>query len=219
VHDPRAYASILDADPLLHRLAMWTLREACRDAARWVAAGAPVRVAVEFQSSQVTGPAFVATVRELCAEAGCDPSLLELELIDLPSGERDLERTATALHALHADGVHITLAHVDDACSIRELRRLPLDTLRVGRATLDRLGPKFLETVVVIAQALALRVAASEIDSPAALVALEPHVFDDLAGAVVGASVPSAAVLSLVGEPRVTRRGGATSSPPLSAGA
>lgn len=217
--DPLAFASILEADPVLRdRLAMWTLGEACRDGARWLAAGAAVRVAVELPSGQLSSPSFVSMLRKLLSETGFEPTLLELELVDVPSGERDVERIATVLRTIHAEGVHVTLARVDDTCSIRELRRLPVETLRVERATLDRLGPTFLATVVAIAQALDLQVTATEIDSPAALAALEPHALDDLAGALLGASVPAAEVLGLVdpppvsGEIRTARRVGATSS-------
>lgn len=214
--DPRAFASILDADPMLrHRLAMWTMREACRNAARWAAADTPIRVAVQFCAAQIAGPVFVPTVRELFADEGLDPSLLEIELVTLPANDRELDNTAAALGALQDDGVHIALACVDDALSVRCLRRLPLHTLRIERATLDRLGARFLETVVVMAQALALRISATEIDSPAALAALEPHVFDDLAGAAIGPAVPASAVLAQSAEPRSTRRIAATGSIPV----
>lgn len=214
--DPRTYASILEADPVLkHRLAMWTLREACRDAVRWVAEGTPVRVAVQVSSGQVVSPAFVPMLREMFSDAPLDPALLELELVDLPAGDRELDHVVKALTALHEDGVHITLARVDDTCVLSCLRRLPIDTLRVERRTLDRLGSQFLETIVVIAQALALRIGATDIDSPAALAALEPHVLDDLAGTVMGPAVPASAVLALTGEPRIARRIAATGSLPV----
>jgi len=211
VRDPRACASILEEDPgLRHRLAMWTLREACCDAARWAANGDPVRVAVEVGSSLVSRAAFASTLRELFVVTDIDPTLLELELVDLPSGEKELERVAAALSVLRGDGVHVTLARVDDACSIRDLRRLPIQTLRVDGTTLDRLGPQFLETFVTIARALAVRVSATGIDSPAALVALEPHVFDEIAGAAVAPAVSGSAMST-------SRRGDSVTFPPPSA--
>lgn len=214
--DPRAFAAILDADPVLrHRLAMWTMREACRDAARWAAEGNPVRVAVQVSAGQVAGPVFVPTLRGVFSDEEMDPSQLEIELVTLPSNDRELDQAAAALGALHADGVHVSLARVDDGCAVRHLRRLPIDTLRVDRSTLDRLGPQFLETIVVIAQALALRIAATDIDSPAALAALDPHVLDDLAGAVMGPPLSASAVLAQFEEPRIVRRVAATNSPPL----
>lgn len=214
--DPRTFASILEADTVLrHRLAMWTMRQACRDAARWAAEGNPVRVAVQVCAGQVAGPVFVPTLRGVFADEEMAPSQLEIELVTLPANDRELDRAAAALGALHADGVHVSLARVDDGCAIRHLRRLPIDTLRVDRSTLDRLGPQFLETIAVIAQALALRIGATDIDSPAALAALDPHVLDDLAGSVIGPPLSASAVLAQFEEPRIARRVAATSGPPL----
>ncbi len=139
-------------------------------------------------------------------------SLIDLAGFTCPNGT--WQETVDGVK-LQDDGVHIELACVDDALSVRCLRRLPLHTLRIERATLDRLGARFLETVVVMAQALALRISATEIDSPAALAALEPHVFDDLAGAVIGPAVPASAVLAQSAEPRSTRRIAATGSIPV----
>jgi predicted signal transduction protein with EAL and GGDEF domain len=190
--DPQILAQALAGDPLLReRLASWTLREACHDAGRWRRAGAALRIAVELPCAQLAAPAFAGSLERLLSGSGADPGQIDLELVDLPAGVEELDRIAAALSAIRALGVHLALAHVGDDCSLGALRRLPFDTLRLDRTTLERLGPSFLATVAAVARALALRLAVTEIDSPAALAALDPHLPQELTGALFGAALPA----------------------------
>jgi PleD family two-component response regulator/EAL domain-containing protein (putative c-di-GMP-specific phosphodiesterase class I) len=217
LHDPQALAQILAGDPVLRdRFARWTLAEACRDAARWTADGATPRLAVELPATVLAPPAFVASFLELAA--GCDPRLLDLELADLPSTDDELARIADTLRALRLLGVRAVLARVDDGCTLRELRRLPLDGLRIERHTIDRLGPTLLHTATLLARGLGLQLAVTEIDSPAALAALDPHEPHELAGVLFGLAVPAAAVPGLLADPASLRPRRATIDRPAHAG-
>jgi len=203
-HDPQALAHILADDPVLRDgFARWTLAETCRDAARWAAVAARPRLAVELPATLLATASFVALFTGFAA--ACDPRLLDVELGELPSGDDELERLADTLRALRALRVRITLTGVDDSCAMRELRRLPLDALRVERATIDRLGPSLLATTATIARALGLQLAVSDIDSPAALAALEPHEPHELAGALFGIALPASGVPGLHADPSQLR--------------
>lgn len=197
-HDPDTLAAVLAADPALRdRLARWTLGQACHDAAAWRAGGMPLLVAVELSYHQLAAPSFAGAFRNLLEDTGLEPGLVDLELADLPSDRDELIRLATALTAVRGLGVRLTLGHVGDDCSIGDLRQLPLDALRVDHATITRLGPSFLATLTTITRALHLRTAVRGVDSPAALAALDPHVPDELSGALFAAPVPAAAVAAL----------------------
>ncbi|HET9620917.1 MAG TPA: response regulator [Kofleriaceae bacterium] len=198
-HDAETFAAVIAGDPALRdRLARWTLGQACHDAAMWRAAGMPLLVAIEVLHSQLAAPGFVHAFRNLLADVELEPGLVDLELVDLPTDRAELARLGRALDGVRGLGVRLALAKVNDDCSLAELRRLPLDTLRVERPTLDRLGGSFLATLTTIARALHLRIAISEIDAPAAFAALDPHQPDELAGALFGAAVTAAAVPALV---------------------
>ncbi|TMQ07940.1 MAG: response regulator [Deltaproteobacteria bacterium] len=195
--DPHALTAILAADPALReRLARWTLSQACRDAGRWHADGITLRVAVELPCSLVA-PGLAEVVHQVLADTRFETLLLDLEIADPPSGDDELDRIAAALHDIRALGVRVALAHVDDSCSLRELRRLPLDALAVDRATIDRLGPTLWNAVATLARGFELLVAVSDIDAPAALAALDPHEPHELAGALFGAALPASRVPEL----------------------
>jgi EAL domain-containing protein (putative c-di-GMP-specific phosphodiesterase class I) len=199
--DPQLLAQILAADPLLHgRLASWTLEQTCRDAAHWLAAGTALRIAVELPYAHVVRPAFADDLARLFAASHFEPLLFDLELIDLPRGDDDLERIAAALRGLRGLGVRIALACIDDSRSIGELRRLPLDGLRIERTLVERLGGSMLATVAAVARGLGLRLAVTEIDAPAALAVLDACEPDELAGTLIGAAVPASGVLGLTAD-------------------
>ena len=197
--DPQALPAILAGDAVLReRLASWTLDQACRDAARWLADGITLRLAVELPATQPAAPGFTAELEQLVARAGFDPLLLDLELAWAVIGDDELDRVAEALAAVRALGPRIVLAHIDDSCSLRELRRLPIDGLAVDRATIDRLGPTLWPTIATLARGFGLRLAVGSIDAPAALAALDPHEPNELAGALFGTAVPAGLVPELV---------------------
>jgi predicted signal transduction protein with EAL and GGDEF domain len=197
-HDPQALAAVLAEDAVLRdHLARRTLLQTCRDTAQWLAAGTAVRVAVELPYTQLIEPAF-AELLHLVTDPSFEPALFDLELVDLPPAD-DIERVAAALRKLRELGVRIALACVDDSRSLGELRRLPLDALRVDSATIERLGPTF---VAALARGLDLRIAVTGIDASAALGAVdacEPH---ELSGAALAAAVSAADVLGF--KPDVT---------------
>jgi len=196
--DPQALPAMLAADPALReRLASWTLAQACRDAGAWAVSGAVLRLAVELPVAAVAAPGFAADLADRLAAAGVDPLLIDLELTGR-AGDDELDRIATALHAVRGLGVHTALARVDDGCAVRELRRLPLDGLTLDRATIDRLGPTLLATVATLARGFALRLAVADIDAPAALAALDPYEPHELAGALFGGAVPADHVPALL---------------------
>ncbi|HEX3760071.1 MAG TPA: response regulator [Kofleriaceae bacterium] len=205
--DPQALPAILAGNPALaDRLARWTLDRACRDAARWLAGGLALRLAVELPAARVAAPDFASDLARVVADARFEPLLLDLELAGPLAGDDELERLAAAATAVRALGARVALAHVDDRCSLRELRRLPLDGLAVDRATIDRIGPSLVATLAGLARGLELRLAVTDVDAPAALAALDPHEPDELAGALFGAAVTADQVSELVHAPAITQR-------------
>jgi CheY-like chemotaxis protein/predicted signal transduction protein with EAL and GGDEF domain len=201
--EPVLLDAILGEPALRDRLASWTLKQACRDGAQWLAAGTALRVAVELPYTQLVRPGFAGELGRLFGDTRFEPVLLDLELIDLPerTDDDELDRIAGVLHTLRGLGVRVALACVDDRRSLGELRRLPLDSLRVERSAIERLGPSLLATVAAVARGLALRIAVTEIDTPAALAVLDAYELDELTGALLGAAVPAAGVLGLTAEP------------------
>jgi PleD family two-component response regulator/EAL domain-containing protein (putative c-di-GMP-specific phosphodiesterase class I) len=194
--DPQLVADLLALEPALRdRLARWTFAQASRDAGQWLSAGIALRIAVELSHTQLAHPALADVLlrrlatREIAAQ-------FDLELVDLPSDDGDLERLAGALAKLRDAAVRVTLACIDGHSSIGGLCRLPLDALRIEHATIDRLGPAFVAMVSALARGLALPVGVIDIDAPSALAVLDAHEFHEVAGAMFGAPITAARVVA-----------------------
>lgn len=195
--EPQLVADLLARDPgLRDRLARWTFAQAGRDAGEWLSAGLALRIAVELSHTQLAHAALAdALLRRLATrELGAQ---FDLELVDLPFDDGDLERLAGALAKLRDAAVRVTLACIDDGCSIGGLRRLPLDTLRIEHATIERLGPTFVAMVAALARGLGLPLGVIDIDAPAALAALGAYEVHEVAGAMFGAPITAAAVAGM----------------------
>jgi CheY-like chemotaxis protein/EAL domain-containing protein (putative c-di-GMP-specific phosphodiesterase class I) len=195
-------APLVARDPRLReRLAAWTLSQACRDAGPWLAAGIALRLAIELPHAAVAAPGFTDELLHRLADHQFEPLLFDLELLDVPSDPTDLARLVDALHAIRHVGVRVALACVDDRRSLGELARLPLDTLRLTPAAIDRLGPAFVAMVAAIARGLVLRIAAVDLTTAATLTALEALDVHELAGPLFGVPVDAAGVPAVADDP------------------
>jgi EAL domain-containing protein (putative c-di-GMP-specific phosphodiesterase class I) len=197
--DPDLVTELLAADAgLRDRLTAWALAQACRDSATWLAAGIALRIAVELPHSMVVRPEFADDLQRRLIETGCESLLFDLELVDVPVDDAELDRLASALRSLRVLGPRTALACVDDRRSLGELSGLPLDTLRLSGATLDRLGPTFVTAVTAIARGLGLRIALAEITNPDTLAGFDGCELHELAGPLLGAPVAAAQVPALL---------------------
>lgn len=193
---PALFATVLAQDPVLSdRLAQWTIERAARDGANWLAAGAAFRIAIEIPLSMFGGPADATALAQSVTRLGYRPDLIELELRDVPRDHRELDRAAAITRELRAMGFGLALASLDGATTLAQVNQLALETVRIDRATLERHGTSLLAVVIPAARAIGLRIAASGIDAPAALTSLEPHVVDEISGALDGPPLSADAVL------------------------
>jgi EAL domain-containing protein (putative c-di-GMP-specific phosphodiesterase class I) len=165
---------------LILPIGSWVLREACRQAAEWLAAGLPLRqIAVNVSAVEFHGKDFFAGVCSILRETGLDPHRLELELTETGLIQ-DTERTAATLRALKQLGVQIA---VDDFgtgySSLSYLRRFPIDTLKIDQSFVREIETDGDNAIVsaIIAMGLSLkqRVVAEGIELPGQLAFLLAH--------------------------------------------
>ena len=131
---PARFISLAEETGLIVPLGEWVLRTACRQAAHWERAGAPLRQSVNLSARQLSERGLVESVRCILRETGLSPCLLDLELTEtalVAQGEAVVE----CLAALRALGVRISLDDFGTGySSLAHLRRFPLDVLKVDRS-------------------------------------------------------------------------------------
>lgn len=156
---------------MIDRLGEHVLRLACRQRADWGDAVADDLVmSVNVSPRQLQEPGFDAMVLRVLAEEGLEPRLLELELTESTSLAPALQ-AVEALQRLRDAGIRIAL---DDFgmghTSLRYLRELPLDTLKIDRSLTfsshGDLNEHVIRSIVALSRTLGLTPVVEGIEQP-----------------------------------------------------
>jgi EAL domain-containing protein (putative c-di-GMP-specific phosphodiesterase class I) len=140
---PDTFVPLAEETGLITEIGAFVLRDACRQAAGWVASrrdAAPLMVTVNLSARQVTDPRIVDQVGAALAEAGLDPGRLVLEITETVLMQ-DREAAVTNLEKLKALGVRIAIDDFGTGySSLAYLCAFPLDMLKVPREFVAALG-------------------------------------------------------------------------------
>jgi len=170
---PAEFVPVLEESGLILQVGEWVIRTAARQAAAWIEAGRPLRVAVNVSAHQFTVPSFAEDVERILRSESLAPEMFELELTESLL-MRDLEASRAMLKELAGAGVQIS---VDDFgtgySSLAHLRRFPVDTLKIDRAFVNELdeeeGRAIVRTIIGLSRILDLRVVAEGVEDESQL--------------------------------------------------
>jgi diguanylate cyclase (GGDEF)-like protein len=171
---PERFVPLAEESGQIKELGRWVLRKACHQAALWRAkypAHPGLHVAVNVSGAQLREPGLVIEVAEALAASQLDGSALTLEITETALME-SFEVARAQLEALKELGVELA---IDDFgigySSLRYLRRLPLDNLKIEKSFIDGIGraeeePALLRAIIDLAEIFGLRVIAEGIERP-----------------------------------------------------
>ncbi|MCU1355408.1 MAG: putative Diguanylate cyclase/phosphodiesterase [Acidimicrobiales bacterium] len=171
------FIEIAERTGLIKPLTRLVLRDAVRQARRWLDAGHRWRVSANLSSRNIGEPDLVAFVAGLLADHELPPELLEIELTET-SVMDDPALAASVMGELRALGVSIA---VDDFgtghSSLAQLTRLPVDQLKIDRSFVldmetDAAGLAVVQTIVDLGQRLGLGIVAEGVETAANVQAL-----------------------------------------------
>jgi diguanylate cyclase (GGDEF)-like protein len=170
---PGGFIRLAEETGLIVPLGLWTLTEACRQAAAWRAAGrrqpAPA-VSANLSARQLLQPDLVETVAQTLRETGLDPDHLRLEITET-SMIQDPDLATATLRALRALGVHLVVDDFGTGFStLTSVKHLPVECLKIDRSFVDGLGDDAQDTAIVhaviaFAKTLRLEVTAEGIET------------------------------------------------------
>ncbi|RJK94201.1 putative bifunctional diguanylate cyclase/phosphodiesterase [Vallicoccus soli] len=171
---PGEFVPVAEETGAVVALDRWVLRRACHQAARWRAAGTPVRVAVNLSALQLATGDLDDVVGAALAAARLPAELLALEVTEsaLLADEAQARET---LARLRGRGVRVALDDFGTGfTSIGHLRRLPLDVLKVDRSYVQAYGAdpqlsSLLRAIVRVGRDLGLDVVAEGVEDAALL--------------------------------------------------
>jgi EAL domain-containing protein (putative c-di-GMP-specific phosphodiesterase class I) len=195
---PLDFIPIAEGTGLIVPLGRWVLTEACHQAVAWGAgAGRPVKMAVNVSVRQFDRSDLPAVVGEVLAETGMPADQLCLEMTESVL-MTDTEENLAQLVRLKALG--LTLA-IDDFgtgySSLAYLRRFPVDTLKIDRSFVERLGEQtddaaLADTIIQLGQSLGMTTVAEGIEEYGQLAALRQMGCDFAQGFYFSRPVPAA---------------------------
>jgi diguanylate cyclase (GGDEF)-like protein/PAS domain S-box-containing protein len=194
---PMDFIPLAEATGLIVPLGRWVLVESCRQAVAWSERnGVPVKMAVNVSVRQFDRSDLPTMVGEVLAETGMPAGQLCLEMTESVL-MTDTEENLAQLVRLKALGV--TLA-IDDFgtgySSLAYLRRFPVDTLKIDRSFVERLGEQtddtaLANTIVQLGQSLGMSTVAEGIEEYGQLAALREMGCDYAQGYYFSRPVPA----------------------------
>ena len=205
---PVEFVPIAEATGLVVPLGRWVLHEACRQAVEWTraAGGRPVKMAVNVSVRQFDRADLVDVVAGILAETGMPADRLCLEMTEsvlMTDTDDNLEQL------LRLKALGVTLA-IDDFgtgySSLAYLRRFPVDTLKIDRSFVERLGAvtddsALADTIVQLGKSLGMATVAEGIEEFGQLAALREMGCHFAQGYYFSQPVPAAEAGRLLLEP------------------
>ena len=170
---PAEFIPIAEETGLIIPIGQWVLREACRQMHEWQSrfpADPPLKINVNLSPKQFAQSDLVAQVTEILQQTGLEANSLGLEITESII-VNDTAVVTALLSQLRALGLAM---HVDDFgtgySSLSYLQYLPLDTLKIDRHFVSKLGVDvngtgIIKTIVSLAHDLGLKVVAEGVET------------------------------------------------------
>jgi EAL domain-containing protein (putative c-di-GMP-specific phosphodiesterase class I) len=204
---PADFIPLAEETGLIMPIGLWVLRQACHQAAAWVNGGNPLRLVVNLSASQLTNSDLPAAVKDVLEETALPPERLWLEITEstLLAG---VDGALSALGELKALGVRLSIDDFGTGySSILQLKHLPVDSLKIGRAFVHGLGSDpqdsaIVAAVVNLARSLSLGTMAEGVELPAQLAELRRLEVDVAQGKHFASPRPSRVIRQMLREDR-----------------
>jgi len=168
---PATFIPIAEETDLIVPIGRWAVRTACAQSATWLAAGLPpVRMAVNLSPRQFTDPDLVTNIASALQETGMRPDLMELEITEGVMMQ-DVERALDKLVAIRQLGVRLAIDDFGTGySSLSQLKRLPIDTLKVDRSFIrdlpaDAENIGITEAIIAMGKSLGVTVVAEGVET------------------------------------------------------
>jgi diguanylate cyclase (GGDEF)-like protein/PAS domain S-box-containing protein len=132
---PADFIPVAEDSGLILGIGQWTLQQACRQLAQWSAHPDldELRMSVNISARQFRQPNFVEQLEAVIAATGIDPARLLLELTE-SSVIEDIDKAVAIMETVKRIGIGFSMDDFGTGySSLAQLKRLPLDELKIDR--------------------------------------------------------------------------------------
>lgn len=202
---PDLFIGIAEESGLIIEIGEWILKEACRQALKWEAAGLPkLNIAVNLSSIQFKQKNIVEIVNRTLIESGLPHNQLELEITE-SSIMDNIQQAIYTMKALLGIGVSLAIDDFGTGySSLNYLRQFPVQKLKIDQSFVKdiNLDHKDGETpladiILLLAQSLNLRTIAEGIENEAVAEYLKRKGCEEGQGYLYGKPMPADQIITL----------------------
>jgi diguanylate cyclase (GGDEF)-like protein len=171
---PDEFIPLAEETGLIVPLGARVLRMACAQVAEWqqrFPVFPPLTVSVNVSAKQFAAPGLVDEVAAVLAETGVPPGCVNLEITESVLAQ-NVESVAQSLKGLRDLGVRISMDDFGTGySSLSYLHQFPIDTLKIDRSFVSRLGPRsraatIVGSIVALANSLGINTVAEGVETP-----------------------------------------------------
>ncbi len=185
---PTRFIPMAEETGLIVPIGRWVLKTACSQNVAWQSQGlATVCMAVNLSIRQLMDDTLVPDIRAVLKESGLAPSLLELEITESMLMQ-DPERVIKILTEIKKMGVRLAIDDFGTGySSLGQLKRFPIDTLKVDRSFIRDLSRNsedrgITEAIIAMGKTLSLTVIAEGVETEEQEAFLRSHACDEMQG-------------------------------------
>jgi diguanylate cyclase (GGDEF)-like protein len=207
---PSEFVPLAEEAGLMVGIGTWVLRTACGQVRAWRNQGLPLsRVAVNVSLCQLVRGDLSQLVRDVLAETGIDPELLELELSERGVLRNDPE-ILRQLRAIRALGVWLAIDDFGTGNSaVAYLKQFPIDVLKIDQSFVQGVGSSsedaaITSATIAMARQLGLRVVAEGVELTAQRDFLRRNGCSEYQGFLFSPAVPPEAFAEMMRSGLVT---------------
>lgn len=170
---PAEFIPLADETGLIIPLGWWVLQEACRQMRAWQAQfplNLPLTISVNLSVKQFTQPELVEQITRIIYETNLDARSLRLELTESTLLE-NVESLTAVFSQLKALGISLYLDDFGTGySSLSYLHRFPINTLKIDRSFVSRMGCsneswEIVRAITMLAHALGMDVIAEGVET------------------------------------------------------
>jgi diguanylate cyclase (GGDEF)-like protein len=169
---PDTFIPLAEQTGLIVPIGRWVLREACRQAAAWLADGHPLGVSVNVSARQLDTDGLVEDVAVALTESGLPPGMLTVEVTE-SAIMADTSATVRRITMLKDLGVRVAIDDFGTGySSLAYLQQFPVDQLKIDRSFIAAMDDSpeaatLIHTLVQLGRALGIETLAEGIEEVA----------------------------------------------------
>ncbi len=170
---PGEFIPLAEETLLILPLGRQVLAESCRRLATWARSypeRMPLTISVNLSSKQLSGANLIKDIRQLLAETGCDPALLELEITESALIDNS-EAVRALMNGLRDLRIRLSLDDFGTGySSLSYLHQFPFDTIKIDRAFIqpidhDSSRLEIVRAIVALARGLGKTIVAEGLET------------------------------------------------------